>query len=1068
MDIVCQKLDQQTEDLRQRILNEEKVKECLKYFQKRISKIYDTAHFNAEKIDSRRMKLLILHNAIKFIKYECEKLQQNPALFSSEFGSIIYNEIMEFSERTIAHLQSNVHDCGCNNSDTLSIAPPPSIMSISLYEDSDEVNHSSNENMVAMENDRDIDDDSDRNKQLDQISPFITEKDLQNLNDVVVVKKDDDYEKALPHNDQQFMDMVFIPPSLQNEFEEKFSKINMKKTKELSAKVKMDDNVVSTEDLLKFFYMEKYGKAKKREKDEKMYEDEHFKSWYENKAKGKAHEFVNDKLKLKYDLYTFYKNKYGKSKLLKDERTQMVYFSRSFQSWYEKKLSKKHSSVKKWLNDQKDKVSSITSNSSSNGSDDDNTSAKKVGGTAAVAHSVSCHNIFSPQQQPLKFPNNCSKEFLLNYLKKLNEDDLKKIIEQKNETIYTNLINVGTDPIITPEKQYLGLNHIYESFNFFYKDNDEQIESGSGSGSGSGGASRENKINASNYDKIRLYSDIKHDFKKSNHLPDKELSLTEDSFFHFVISNKQTELITKLWYGEWNEMKNNFSDTGILIPYSHVVLDMRLSNAMTYSPDSPYDIKKKKASKGNYLQELRTYGNLLDPTMNMNMNVNTEELYPGGTHYLTRLSTIMTNFFAVEFPGINITVNLYNSGDKTFSITFKYNSNPMKTSTINDYNGSLVMISKIKKEISCNDDSCKIKPIATTLGIHENKQELFIQMFKSFGDHVQLKEFHEIYKEQKENQDHIDHIVNKTIFGTRDRILIADGIYQDTPIIFKLSNKFNTDIQKISVIETSREVDEDSMEVDEDEDGDSSPQFLFVYTDKNLGAETPISKIMYNKCVYYYNQIHGNEYQINGAYVINGMFRKDFLGILFSIVVLDEFDDKKKNVYKEAMKSLYELLYGVRYVFTESQDESYYTLIHKIDLGFAILKQHVLLLKLHADDNRENNINYLINSLNTNHDSITSVKSKRSRDRYIETYNNQVETLRTIGNTYYETFETINQKLKQTLQENLLKIQNMGLTDYNIGKLLSATNSLEISIKNNKSETLEKINAFKLLKLDQF
>ena len=40
MDIVCQKLDRQTEELRQRILNEEKVKECLKSFQKRISRIY--------------------------------------------------------------------------------------------------------------------------------------------------------------------------------------------------------------------------------------------------------------------------------------------------------------------------------------------------------------------------------------------------------------------------------------------------------------------------------------------------------------------------------------------------------------------------------------------------------------------------------------------------------------------------------------------------------------------------------------------------------------------------------------------------------------------------------------------------------------------------------------------------------------------------------------------------------------------------------------------------------------------------------------------------------------------
>ena len=163
------------------------------------------------------------------------------------------------------------------------------------------------------------------------------------------------------------------------------------------------------------------------------------------------------------------------------------------------------------------------------------------------------------------------------------------------------------------------------------------------------------------------------------------------------------------------------------------------------------------------------------------------------------------------------------------------------------------------------------------------------------------------------------------------------------------------------------------------------------------------------------------------------------------------------------MKSLYELLYGNSYVFKERQDEdqSYYTLIQEIDFGFAILKQHVLLLKLHTDNNSEHKINNLINSLNTNQESIENVGSKRSKARYIETYNNQVETLRTIGNTYYEDFETLKTKLKETLQGNFLKIQNMGLTDHNIDKLLSAIDSLKTSIKKSKVDKLEKINAFK-------
>ena len=136
--------------------------------------------------------------------------------------------------------------------------------------------------------------------------------------------------------------------------------------------------------------MEKYGKAKKRAKDEKMYEEEHFKKWYEE-ANGQAHKHVNDKLKLKYDLYTFYKHKYGKTKLRKEEKKMDVFFGRSFQSWYKKKLSKKTSAVKKWLNEQKEKRPSNT------GSEDDDSSSgvKKGGGTADVEQPPHMNSVFN-------------------------------------------------------------------------------------------------------------------------------------------------------------------------------------------------------------------------------------------------------------------------------------------------------------------------------------------------------------------------------------------------------------------------------------------------------------------------------------------------------------------------------------------------------------------------------------------------------------------------------------------------------------------------------------------------
>jgi hypothetical protein len=968
MDIVCQKLDQQTEDLRQRILNEEKVKECLKYFQKRISKIYDTAHFNAEKIDSRRMKLLILHNAIKFIKYECEKLQQNPALFSSEFGSIIYNEIMEFSERTIAHLQSNVHDCGCNNSDTLSIAPPPSIMSISLYEDSDEVNHSSNKNMVAMENDRDIDDDdSYRNKQLDQISPFITEKDLQNLNDVVVVKKDDDYEKALPHNDQQVMDMVFIPPSLQNEFEDKFSKMNMKKTKELAKKIKMDDDVVSTEDLLKFFYMEKYGTAKKREKDEKMYEDEHFKSWYEDKAKGKAHEFVNDKLKMKYDLYTFYKNKYGKSKLLKDEKEQFVYFSRSFQSWYEKKLSKKHSSVKKWLNDQKDKVSSITSNSSSEEDDNSSSGVKKVGGVGGAVMSppnpLACHQNQSSEgthpPETMQVCPNFSIDDLQSVVTYIDDDNIDKYIDNLHHEDLSALVEMLTTlktkydlieliPLSEEDIQEVALNDLYSSMNFFVPNNikyteisGEQPARGEGGGTARGGTARGGTARGetppdSTYNRVRLYSDIKHDFHESfnsENFGELSSAKTEDGFITYALKDKIQDIYQKTYYANMKNIKDDgFLKTPIPSAYKYAVMDMRMGKGITVSPQMQIG----EADTSGGINEIITYGNLMDATMRGKDTPNSEWYNPIIYDDIKiNLISIINTFFKAEFYNFEATDLTYDSINKMFTITINNNAFT--------FNGKFFEKNIVEKKLTKLAGQMTDKKVLTNTA----QIILFKRMFKSLGDHIQL---HELVKMRDRGQN-LEKL-KETIFATSDRILVADAIRNDIDVMFDLSDTFFNALKD----QFGNSIDLNSVKkippFSEEDARQRKETYFIIYTNKTLRSDmVSFSKMFHSKLKLYINVIRKLQLFVNidrTSYIKN--ISDNITNLNDNYPTVDNNSHEQANELVNRITDLVFIYTGLNvkgYNYTEEKNtgvvphRNLYYILNYLDIVFAIIEKGI-------------------------------------------------------------------------------------------------------------------------------
>lgn len=1030
MDIVCQKLDQQREELRQRILNEEKVKDCLKSFQKRISRIYDTAHMNALKIDNRRMKVLILQNAIKFVEYECEKLKQNPALFSSEFGSIIYNEIMEFSERTITHLKSDLQEhmrrCGYDNhSDTLSIASPPSVVSISVHDDSEEDHHShSHSHSLSNKDDMIVvvhaDDESARNKELDQISPSITEKDLQNLDDVVV--KND--ERVLSYRDQNEMDMVFLPPSLQNEFEEKFAKMTMSKKKELAEKVKIDDDVASTEDLLKFFYMEKYGKAKKRAKDEKLYEDEHFKSWYNETAKGKAHEFVNDKLKLKYDLYTFYKNKYGTSKLRKDEKKQFVYFSRSFQSWYKKKLSKKTSAVKKWLNEQKEKLSASTNSSSS--SEEEDSVKKKGGGLGEVMGPqlpFACQGV-NPLQKPFEgnaqqtMPE-CTLDSLIN---SMTSDNLKQFIinseddmdvsyfdDDQYDHIYEKMLEIDESEydidmynyydinamrydVLTKisekeHRNYLVMNDFYSSFDFFdynYSDNPPDQDGGA--------CQNKNKclIDDNCYDTVRLYSDIRHDFDES-HTP-KNCALTEDQFITHALKGKTSDLYKKLQYSTFNLVTKQFLDTPINTNYKYAVMDMRLHDSITT-----------KTEEDGKLQEAITYGNLMDATMS-EQDRPTNDFYKdeAETVILNRLKTIIQTFFQSQYQNITVTDLNYNKENGTFTMKMQ---NEDKRAILTDFNGKHFERNIVESEGN------KLKSFAQQLGITDRK---FVQMFKSLGDHIQLHEL-VLMKMQNLNNENLE----KTIFYTRDRILVADSIRNDMDIIFNLTGNFfdasNLERKNLGLLQPfTEEAIQNSPLSYSSKSGRVLPTVYFmVYTNKPMVTDmnglyqmflTKVklySNIMNRIVKYVTSPVTGIINRIKEA--VQSQLNSPLKSANFDANFDANFNQNVLNKIVKLFKSIFNNTGSIALSMTlsgqpQTPPDGVFTLFQLMDMGFAIIEQAIEIVEIVKMDNA--NIKRQTDTIMTK---INEYISKGKRDRSQRSTNKtQPDTLESL---YYQLHE---------------------------------------------------------------
>jgi hypothetical protein len=783
--------------------------------------------------------------------------------------------------------------------------------------------------------------------------------------------------------------------------------------------------------------MEKYGKAKKRAKDEKLYEDEHFKSWYNETAKGKAHEFVNDKLKLKYDLYTFYKNKYGTSKLRKDEKKQFVYFSRSFQSWYKKKLSKKTSAVKKWLNEQKEKISATT-NSSSEEDDNISSGVKKGGGVRGAVvgpqQAVACHNIFSPHQRPLEgtaqqtTPDCTLDSITLEDLQKIieeyegNELDISHLSDDEYDRIYEKMLQINESQydidmhyninamrydvltkISEEHRNYLVMNDFYSNFDFF--DYNDYIYNHPTYLKKGGACTNENCLNDDGcYDTVRLYSDIRHDFDES-HTP-KQCALTEDQFITHALKGKTSDLYKKLQYSTFNLVTKQFLDTPINTNYKYAVMDMRLHDSIT--------TKTKEVGK---LNEAITYGNLMDATMS-EQDRPTNDFYKDAaeTDILNRLKTIIQTFFQSQYPNITVPNLNYNREDGTFTMIMKNGTGQDKTLT--DFNGKDFERNNVESEGN------KLKLFANELGITDNK---FVQMFKSLGDHIQL---HELVHMKTLNNENLD----KTIFYTRDRILVADSIRNDMDIIFNLTGNFfdasnlkRTDLGLLQPF--TEETMENSPVSYSSKSGRPLPTVYFmVYTNKPMVTDMIGLYQMFLTKVKLYSNIMNRI----GRYVttpsqtatnrINNIQQAVQLQLQSPLQSDANYNQNILNKIVELFNSIFTSSIALSMPPSgqpQTPPDGVFTLFQLMDMGFAIIEQAIEIVEIVKMSNED--IKSKTTTLMTKIDEYT-LKNKRDRPQR-STNKTQPDTLESL---YYQLHEIFfwtfltNPKDPQTTMMNML------------------------------------------------
>jgi hypothetical protein len=93
-------------------------------------------------------------------------------------------------------------------------------------------------------------------------------------------------------------------------------------------------NVLVPQDIMKFYYRQKYGDSKKRKKDVTIYDSDHFKKWYQS-AEKKKWKIITPDVENEYDKYKYYEKRFGNKYQRKRDPT--MFDSVHFKDWLSKK-----------------------------------------------------------------------------------------------------------------------------------------------------------------------------------------------------------------------------------------------------------------------------------------------------------------------------------------------------------------------------------------------------------------------------------------------------------------------------------------------------------------------------------------------------------------------------------------------------------------------------------------------------------------------------------------------------------------------------------------------------------
>ena len=363
----------------------------------------------------------------------------------------------------------------------------------------------------------------------------------------------------------------------------------------------------------------------------------------------------------------------------------------------------------------------------------------------------------------------------------------KVIFNNENITVETNPTNLY---------KFLPLIHLFyensKTFDIVHVNDAEPMntagaEGAEGAARAEGGAGVSANTDEDYYNKHRLAADLNHDFgydlrQNETALLDNKIYKAEDKFVKYAILKalkKDPNLIYKFHLTSVDEWQNQ-TQTMINTVFG------RNNNKMVVDGSIPTGILNKRVGQGgtsavnNGIEKQITYGYWIDPFSPSLADINLDDTYKINTNTKTVLKKVFEEFFEPHFKDITFEFTIdqgaKNNDDKlSFKVYFTSNRNKSVEVPISPQLFSIPNIDNYFTVSRSEYYNKEVYPIFDDLIklVDKSKQQLFLKMFKEIGDHVQL---HELI--QHRNLSHTTPQLANINFGSQDRILYADAIYQ--------------------------------------------------------------------------------------------------------------------------------------------------------------------------------------------------------------------------------------------------------------------------------------------------